>query len=132
MTNREYYNAILAIENLADDLKAETEAKLERLDTQAESKKKAVKDKRAEENAPLKAKVLEYLGERDDEGNLKNSKALASKIAEYVECHPSKVTSLCKSLIEEGRVTVEEVKIPKVGKRKAYSIVEDCEPAEAE
>ena len=132
MTNREYYEAILAIENLSDELKAETEAKIERLNAQAESRKKAVNKKKEKENAPLKAKILEYLGKRNEEGKLVNSKALTSKIAEYLECHPSKVTPLCKSLVEEGKVIIEEVKVPKMGKRNAYTIVESHASAEAE
>ena len=132
MTNREYYEAILKIENLSDELKAETEAKIERLNAQAESRKKAIDKKKEEENAPLKAKILEYLGKKDEEGKLVNSKALASKVAEYLECHPSKATYLCKALASEGKVIIEEVKVPKMGKRNAYTIVENHASAEAE
>ena len=52
---------------------------------------------------------------------------VASAIAEKVEISTQKASALCRQLVESGKLSVEEVKIPKKGKQKAYRILEVAE-----
>ena len=52
---------------------------------------------------------------------------VASAIAEKVEISTQKASALCRQLVESNKLKVEEVKIPRKGKQKAYSILEDTE-----
>ena len=71
------------------------------------------------ENEPIKEKILEILstGER----------MVASAIAEKVGISTQKASALCRQLVESKKLKVEDVKIPKKGKQKAYSILEVTE-----
>ena len=66
------------------------------------------------ENEPIKEKILEVLstGER----------MVASAIAERLEISTQKASALCRQLVESKKLKVEDVKIPKKGKQKAYMI----------
>lgn len=71
------------------------------------------------ENEPIKEKILEVLSTGE--------KMVASAIAERVEISTQKASALCRQLVESNKLKVEEVKIPKKGKQKAYSILEVTE-----
>ena len=66
------------------------------------------------ENEPIKEKILEILstGER----------MVASAIAEKVGISTQKASALCRQLVESKKLKVEDVKIPKKGKQKAYVV----------
>ena len=68
------------------------------------------------ENEPIKKKIVELLTEVGE-------KYVASAIAEKVEISTQKASALCRQLVDEGKLQVEEVKVPKKGKQKAYSVI---------
>ena len=47
---------------------------------------------------------------------------VASAIAERLEISTQKVSALCRQLVESKKLKVEDVKIPKKGKQKAYMV----------
>lgn len=116
MTNREFYT-IIADSNLADDVKAFATASLEKLN--ARNANRSAKPTKAQlENAPIKQALLEYLttnAGQFTEGDLGTALGVTH----------NKAGALARQLVAEGKVTSAEVKFPKVGKRKVYSIVSE-------
>ena len=67
------------------------------------------------ENEAIKEKIIEAFTGK--------SKALASAIGEAMGISTNKASALCRQLVAENRMTVEEVKVPKKGMQKAYTVV---------
>lgn len=91
-----------------------TEKELDALDHKNTQRAEKAKEKRNAENAPIVAAIMEYL-----KGH---SSGLASEIATACGCSTAKASALCNSLVTDEVLTVKDVKIPKVGTRKSYSL----------
>ena len=113
MTNREFFTAILN-STLSDEMKEHAKAELKKMD-ERNSKRSSTMTTTQKENITFKEKILSVL---TTEGKV------ASTIAEELNLSVQKVSSLCRQLVEEGKVTVEDVKIPKKGKQKSYKVKE--------
>ena len=123
MTKREFLNEVIAVidgtsEMDTLELKEFAKAEIVKLDKRNASRS-SKPTKTQIENEPIKEKILEVLstGER----------MVASAIAERLEISTQKVSALCRQLVESKQLKVEDVKIPKKGKQKAYSILEVTE-----
>ena len=123
MTKREFLNEVIAVidgtsEVNVLELKEFAKAEIVKLD-ERNANRSSKPTKTQIENEPIKEKILEVLstGER----------MVASAIAESLEISTQKVSALCRQLVESTKLKVEEVKIPKKGKQKAYSILEVTE-----
>ena len=123
MTKREFLNEVIAVidgtsEVNVLELKEFAKAEIVKLDERNASRS-SKPTKTQIENEPIKEKILEVLstGER----------MVASAIAERLEISTQKVSALCRQLVESKKLKVEDVKIPKKGKQKAYSILEVTE-----
>lgn len=117
MTNREFYTAVMAIENAPADIVEFAEAAIVKMDeTNAKRKEKAADkpSKKAEENAPLVNEALTVLG---------TETKTASDVAEAMSVNVQKASYLLRTLVAEGRATVEDIKVPKRGLVKAYTAV---------
>ena len=77
-------------------------------------KRKATPSKTAIENAPIKAKIVEFL-----EGK---GPTPANTIGEGVGITTQKASALARQLVEAGELTVADVKVPKKGTIKAYAL----------
>ena len=113
MTNREFFNAIINA-NVSEELTAHATAELGKLD--ARNKARSSKPSKIQlENEPIKAHLLEILAVKP---------MTASEIHEVdASLSTQKISSLCRQLVEAGKLAVEDVKIPKKGKQKQYHIV---------
>ena len=118
MTKREFLNEVIAVidgtsEVNVLELKEFAKAEIVKLDERNASRS-SKPTKTQIENEPIKEKILEVLstGER----------MVASAIAERLEISTQKVSALCRQLVESKKLKVEDVKIPKKGKQKAYMI----------
>ena len=123
MTKREFLNeAIAVIDGTSEvnvlELKEFAKAEIVKLDERNASRS-SKPTKTQIENEPIKEKILEVLSTGE--------KMVASAIAERVEISTQKASALCRQLVESNKLKVEEVKIPKKGKQKAYSILEVTE-----
>ena len=123
MTKREFLNEVIAVidgtsEVNVFELKEFAKAEIVKLD-ERNANRSSKPTKTQIENEPIKEKILEVLstGER----------MVASAIAERLEISTQKVSALCRQLVESKKLKVEDVKIPRKGKQKAYSILEDTE-----
>lgn len=123
MTQREFYEKVKAIEDISEELKTYAEGRIEALD-KANANRSSKPTKKQTENEPIKAKILEHLADHE--------RVVGADLATAIGENKSTVISLCTVLAKEGKLVKEEVKIPKVGKRVAYSLAteEPEEPAE--
>ena len=113
MTNREFYNAIIE-GAMTEEIKAPAVAEIEKLDKRNASRS-SKPTKTQLENEPIKEKILELLDGKEA--------TTASVIAEGLEISVQKASALCRQMVEAGKLKVEEIKVPKKGKQKAYSII---------
>ena len=123
MTKREFLNEVIAVIDGTSEvdvlaLKEFAKAEIVKLD-ERNANRSSKPTKTQIENEPIKEKILEVLstGER----------MVASAIAERLEISTQKASALCRQLVESKKLKVEDVKIPRKGKQKAYSILEDTE-----
>lgn len=113
MTTRNYFEAIAA-GNVDDAVKEWAKGQIEKLDAR-NAKRAATPSKTAIANAPLKEALLSYLSENE-------GKFTEAELGKVIDASHNKAGSLVRQLVAEGKVNVEEVKIPKVGTRKAYFV----------
>lgn len=113
MTNREFFT-IVAASNLPDDVKEFANSALIKMDTR-NANRSAKPSKTQQENAPIKQALLEYLS--NNEGQFTEG-----QLGEALGITHNKAGALARQLVAEGMATSVEVKLPKVGKRKAYAI----------
>ena len=116
MKEREYLNAILAIEGISETITNETNARLAKLDEKNE-KRKNTQTKAQKENEGVKTAILANLADG-------NGKAVASALGTALGISTQKASALCKLLVEEGKLTVAEIKVKGGGKVKEYTLVE--------
>ena len=113
MTNREFFTAIASNTTLSAELvefATEAIAKLDKRNASRSSKP----SKASLANVPIKASIVEYV--------TAHANALASDIAVACEISTQKASALCVQMVKDNVLTVCEVKVPKKGKVKAYSL----------
>jgi hypothetical protein len=113
MTNREFYTAI-SNGIINDEVKEFATEAIAKLDAR-NANRSAKPTKTQQENAPIKQALLEYLS--NHEGQFTEG-----QLGEALGITHNKAGALARQLVAEGAVTSVEVKLPKVGKRKAYAI----------
>lgn len=111
MTKREFMEKVIAVVE-DSTLKEFAENEIAKLD-KANANRSAKRAERKKENEPIKDAIKEAIGE----GTL-----MASEIGEKVGHSTQKVTALCRQLVEDGTLKVEDIKVTGKGKRKAYSL----------
>lgn len=114
MTNREFYSTLISL-NIAQELKDFAQAEIDKLNARND-KRKNTPSKTQIENEPLKVEIINALA---------NGPMVASEIASTLNISTQKASALCKILVEENRVSVEDIKVPKKGTLKSYSVVAD-------
>ena len=118
MTKREFLNEVIAVidgTSEVDVLELKEFAKAEIVKLDERNASRSSKPTKAQiENEPIKEKILGVLstGER----------MVASAIAEKIGISTQKASALCRQLVESKKLKVEDVKIPKKGKQKAYMV----------
>lgn len=112
MTMREFYEVIVKAE-ISDEITAKAQAEIDKLDKR-NSDRKEKPSKTAQANEPLNARILEFLGT--------HTTATAPELAAELGVTTQKASGLCVQLVKNGRLNSTEIKIPKKGKCKAYSL----------
>ena len=118
MTKREFLNEVIAVidgtsEVNVLELKEFAKAEIVKLD-ERNANRSSKPTKTQIENESIKEKILEVLSTGE--------KMVASAIAERLEISTQKASALCRQLVESKKLKVEDVKIPKKGKQKAYMV----------
>lgn len=119
MTTREFLTTITSMPNISDELKEYARDELKKLDKR-NAARAAKPTKAQKENEPIKEEIVKFLTE-------KGGFHTASEVMEVCEISVQKASALCRQLVEEGTLTVQEIKVPKKGKQKAYAIADDSE-----
>ena len=111
MTNREFYTAIVN-SNVSDELKAFATDAIAKLNAR-NAKRSSKPSKKSLENEPIKVSIREFLADGSH---------LASEIAKGLDLSVSKVSALCRQMVGDGVLTVEDVKVKGKGTQKCYSL----------
>jgi hypothetical protein len=119
MTNREFFTAVAALENIDPALVEHAQTALTKMDeTNAKRKEKAKETdataKWAEENAELIENAFAALG---------TETKVAADIAAAVGTSTQKINHVMKYLVAQERVIAGETKLPKKGTVKTYTAV---------
>lgn len=122
MTNREFYTAIIGNPNVADDLKTYAQGEIDKLDARND-KRKNTQTKAQKENEGIMTSILEHLA---------NGSAVASEIGSALGISTQKASALCKLLVNDGKLTVADIKVKNKGTVKQYSLAEPAEPTAEE
>ena len=123
MTKREFLNEVIAVIDGTSEvdileLKEFAKAEIVKLD-ERNANRSAKPTKTQIENKSIKEKILEVLSTEE--------RMLTTEIAERVGISTQKASALCRQLVESKKLKDEKVTIPRKGKQKAYSILEDTE-----
>lgn len=123
MTNREFF--VNVSKNIVGE--AEVAHALEQIaKLDATNAKRAEKAKeKATGNEPIKTAIFNLLTEKGGMTSPDIAEALKAQgvtTAEGEEISTSKASSMCRQMVEEGRLTVTEIKVPKKGKLKQYAV----------
>lgn len=113
MTKREMYE-VIASGNINDEVIEMAKNEIIKMD-ERNAKRRNNPSKTAIANVPIKAHITEFL--ENHEGS-----HIASEIASAVEISTQKASALCRQMVENGVLAVEEVKVKGKGKVKAYSL----------
>lgn len=118
MTIRQYHEAVIS-GNINEAVLAKARAEIAKLDaTNAKRAEKAAE--KARENDPLKNAIYNLLVEK---GAMVASAISAALTTPENEITTSKASSMCRQMVEERRLTVEDVKVKGKGKVKQYTAV---------
>lgn len=116
MNSRDFYNFVLS--NVSDDsVKEFALHKLAQMDA-TNAKRVSKPSKRAIANEPIKAKILDIIGQG----------CTASEIAPKLEISVQKASALLRQLVTDGTLTAIDVKVPKKGMVKFYRPAEIEDP----
>lgn len=111
MTKREMMEKVIAGE-ISEEVIEMAKAEIAKMDAKNEKRKASV-SKKAKENEPIKAEIFKAVGEE---------KKLAKEVAEVVGISTQKASALCRQMVADGVLKVEDVKVKGKGMQKAYSV----------
>ena len=92
MTQREFLNKVVAIPNIAEDIKAEAEALIAKLDTKNEQRK-SKQSKTQKENEPIAKAIVEALA---------NGEKFGVDLATELNYSTNKINGVALNLVNEG------------------------------
>lgn len=118
MTTREFLNAVITLADSTNEIEIKNKAEGLITALDAKNAKRAEKpSKTAVANEPIKAAILEYFKAAD-------GVHIAADVAADVNITPQKASALLRQMVESGILKAEEVKVPKKGKVKGYSLAQ--------
>jgi hypothetical protein len=123
MTNREFYTAISENETLTEEIRNHATEQIAKLDATAEKRKGKVSAKDQEKrdaNAAMAKHIAETILGTEAKTATDVAEALTAETGEEVKVQ--KASYLCRLAVELGLANATEVKIPKKGTQKAYTI----------
>ena len=124
MTNREFYTAISANETLTEEIRNHATEQIAKLDATAEKRKGKVSAKdleKREANAKMATLIAETILGTEAKTATDVAAALTEQAGEEVKVQ--KASYLLRLAVELGLANATEVKIPKKGTQKAYTVV---------
>jgi hypothetical protein len=113
MTNREFYTAVIEGLN-TEEMRQHASDAIGKLDAR-NARKTSKPSKTQTENIPVKNAIREFIA--NNEGV-----CTASTVAAGLEISVQKASALCRQMVTEDVLSVEDVKIPKKGLQKGYRV----------
>jgi single-stranded DNA-specific DHH superfamily exonuclease len=113
MTQREFLNKVIATPNIAEDIKAEAEALIAKLDTKNEQRK-GKQTKVQKENEPIAKAIVEYLTDKGE--------VLGVDIASALNLTVSKLNGVAGNLWKEGVLVKGKAKVKGKGEMTTYAL----------
>ena len=123
MTNRECLTAVIAL-SASEEITEHAKAMIASLDKR-NAARTSKPSKTQMENAPIKEAILGIIAEM-------NAEVSASELHERLNISVQKASSLCRQLVEEGKLSKGERKEKGKGLVKVYSLAEDSSDEEVE
>lgn len=123
MTNREFLNAVIAL-SASEEITEHAKAMIASIDKR-NAARTSKPSKTQLENAPIKEVILGVIAEM-------NAEVSASELHERLNISVQKASSLCRQLVEEGKLSKGERKEKGKGLVKVYSLAEDSSDEEVE
>ena len=123
MTNREFLNAVIAL-SASEEITEHAKAMIASLDKR-NAARTSKPSKTQLENAPIKEAILDVIAEM-------NAEVSASELHERLNISVQKASSLCRQLVEEGKLSKGERKEKGKGLVKVYSLADDSSDEEVE
>ena len=123
MTNREFLNAVIAL-SASEEITEHAKAMIASLDKR-NAARTSKPSKTQLENAPIKEAILGIIAEM-------NAAVSASELHGRLNISVQKASSLCRQLVEEGKLSKGERKEKGKGLVKVYSLAEDSSDEEVE
>lgn len=112
LTTREFLNIVISA-NISDEATEKAQTLLAQVDAR-NAKRASQPSKTAIANAPIKASIVELFDE--------NTHLTANEVGTRLELTVQKASALLRQMVENGTLVAEEVKVPKKGKVKSYSL----------
>ena len=124
MTNREFFVSV-SKGIVGEDEVAHALEQIAKLDATNAKRAEKAKEK-ATSNEPIKTAIFNLLTEKGGMTSPDIAVALNEQGVTNTDGEPistSKASSMCRQMVEDGRLSVEEIKVPKKGKMKQYTAV---------
>lgn len=126
MTMRKFFEAVLELPNLPANVEAKAKAEIAKMDA-ANAKRQSKPSKTAVANAPIKQAIVALIGEQ---GAMVASAIGSALTTDDLEVSTSKASSLCRQLVDEGVLSVTDVKVKGKGTVKQYALATPTTPCE--
>lgn len=112
MTQREFLNAIVEGQT-STEISEFAAHEIEKMDA-ANAKRKEKASKKAQENAPIMDRIVAEVLSADPK--------TATDVAAVLEVSVQKASALLRAIVADGRAVQTEIKVPKKGTQKAYTL----------
>jgi hypothetical protein len=114
MTERDFYNKVIAHEGIPSDIKEYAMEGIAKLDAKNLKRK----------NTPTKEQVANEGLKTDILALLEGKSMVASDIGASLGVSTQKASALCQLLVKEGKLSVADIKVKNKGAVKSYSLAE--------
>ena len=115
MTKREFYENIINGETITNEMKEVAQSFITAMDT-ANEKRKSKPSKASVENQPLLDKISSEI--------LSSELKTASDVSTVLGVSVQKASALLRTLVNQGKATSEDIKVPQKGTQKAYRLAD--------
>lgn len=114
MTEREFLDKVLAFPNLPKDMEEHATEGIAKLNARND-KRKNTQTKTQKENVETMKSIVDTIAT--------NGSMVASEVGTALSISTQKASALCKLLVDNGKLTVADIKVKNKGTVKQYSVV---------
>lgn len=112
MTTREFLNAVIA-NTISADVTAFAQSELDKLDARNDKRRNTL-SKEQQANEEIKVTILEAIG---------SGSMTAAEIGKACDISTQKASALCRLLVNDGKLSVHDVKVKGKGSVKVYEAI---------